>query len=193
MIDNYEQLKNELNQTLQELDQYEISEMKENVFRIFNNTFSRESIDQLDYENTEYFFKSANKTIKTRVQYKKALKDFPQFKKGIKYLLYGNDPIDVRIENTLHFDQEGQYPYKIIGMQRSPTILLNMSDPDNYCIWNHNTQEIFFRYQLLYPIDDSWLMYNANNELQKKLASDLGIDLFTLDYLMRYHHKKTNQ
>jgi hypothetical protein len=192
MADSYENLKNELDETLEELDMNELYRMKRKVFELFRDTFGKEYIDQLTSEKVKGFFKTINELIKTGVKYNVALNDFSQFKKGVKYLLYDDDPVKDRINNTLHYDQKGEYPYKIIGMQRSPTILLNLSDPNNFCIWNHNTQQILFDSQLIDPINDSWLMYERNNNLQKKLASDLCLDLFTLDYLMRYHHKKIN-
>ena len=186
---NYEALKIDLKGMMNDVDLEDVDHERKRLNALFEETFGKDNIDDLDRIKAERFFKELNRTFKNNVKFKLAMEDFPQFKKGIKYLLYGKDDLFDRINNTLHYDQEGNYPYKIIGMQRSPTILLNLNDPENCCIWNNGTQKVFFKYNLLEPINHSSTMYDHNNRIQKRLASDLGLDLFKLDYVMRMFFK----
>ena len=93
-------------------------------------------------------------------------------------------PIEDRVRAVLVSGPLSEHPMKIEGFQRSGSLLLNLIDP-TYCVWTDISQDALFHFHLLERDDDPWNMYEQNIKVQTKLAKELGVDLFYLDYLLK--------
>jgi hypothetical protein len=66
-----------------------------------------------------------------------------------------------------------------------PTLLLHLKEPAEFSVWNSTRQPVLERMKIFpdvknnIPID----RYRPLNEIQKRLAKDLGINHWTLDQL----------
>jgi hypothetical protein len=152
---------------------------------LFNHTFSRERIDHITELEYEHFFRTLKERCKYGIPYEASKRVLDRTKVNIKYFLYGDDPIESRINKVLQHGSSMKFPMKIEGMQRSATVLLHLMDPEKYCIWNDRTQDVLFDYLGKNRIEVSWDMYSWNLKNQKEIANELDIDLFYLDNLLK--------
>jgi hypothetical protein len=182
---NYDGLKNVLSQSIVSTEKDRIALERADILREFKRIMSPERIDRLTHREFIGFISYIN----DRCPHHNIPKDigtenFDQVRRNLDYFLYGSDPLEDRMNAVMVHGPLNEHPLKIEGFQRSGSILLNLKDP-RYCIWNDRTQDVLLNYHMVERTDDTWKMYEQNLKVQTKLAKDLGVDLFYLDFLLK--------
>lgn len=136
----------------------------------------------VDKNDLTFFLRDINKLSHKRMRIEDVTSDMNRTNRALDLLLDDNKPIDHRINQVVHYDSS----INIKGMHKTgPTLLLHLKDPEEFSIWNSTRQPILERMKIFpdvknnIPID----RYGPLNDIQKRIAKDLGINLWTLDQL----------
>ncbi len=182
---NFEGLKDELSRSIIGMEKDRIALERADLHLEFKRIMSPERIDRMTHQEFMGFISYIN----DRCSHHNIPKDigtenFEQVRRNLDYFLYGSDPLEDRMNAIMVHGPLNEHPLKIEGFQRSGSIFLNLKDP-RYCIWNDRTQDVLLNYHMVERTDDTWKMYEQNLKVQTKLAKDLGVDMFYLDFLLK--------
>jgi len=158
----------------------EIVGFREEVFARYRPIFSSEHVSSLTKEEFTSFLYSENNHHWSSL-YRKGLGaagDMNTLRQALAVLLDEDRPIYQRFPKALGM---------VTGLGKAiATAILTVAYPDKYGVWN-NTSEAALRQVGLWPNfergEDIGGRYAKINGLLVRLASDLGIDLWTLDTL----------
>jgi hypothetical protein len=153
---------------------------RDEVLARYQPIFSPSHVSQLSKDEFESFLYLDNNHHWSGL-YRTGLRataDMKQLRRSLAELLDEAQPIRERFPKALK---------KVNGMGKGiATGILTIAYPDRYGVWN-NTSEGALREAEIWPEvergDGTGGRYDRINDLLKRLASDLGIDLWTLDAL----------
>lgn len=182
---NYEGLKVELSRTIIGTEKERNAQERADILREFKRILSPEKIEKMTYRDLMEFIAYINDRCSQHALPKDiAIESFDQVKRNLDHFLYGADPIEDRINEVLVCGPLKEHPLKIEGLEMSGSLLLHLKDP-KYCIWNDRSQDVLLFYHMVEPNDNPWKMYEQNLKVQTRLAKELVVDLFYLDFLMK--------
>ncbi len=157
-----------------------ILEGRDKVYERFGGLFRVEHIPQLTAEEFKAFLSLRNNRHWSGLHRhaSRICADMNALRRGLLTLLDEGRPVGVRIDETLEMVQ---------GMGRAiATAILHVSHPNQYGVWN-GTSEGAMRTMGLWPQFERGLsvgrQYEQINVLLRRLAAELGTDLWTLDIL----------
>jgi hypothetical protein len=182
---NYDGLKNELSRSIIGTEKDSIAQQRADILLGFKRIMSPEKIDRMTYCDLMEFISYINDRCSHHSLPKDlTVENFDHVKRNLDYFLYGADPMEDRINAALVHGPLKEHPLKIEGFERSGSLLLHLKDP-RYCIWNDRSQDVLILYRMVERSDNTWRMYEQNQKVQTRLAKDLNVDLFYLDYLLK--------
>ncbi len=155
-----------------------IVESNDVVFNRFRPVFSSENIQKLSEEDFRSFLLFENNLHWTGLhrQGNKSCADMEKLRQDLIYLLDERKPIDNRVNEIIE---------NTPGMGRATTTaVLLIAYPEKYGAWNTTSEEGLKKFDLWPDFErgtKSGKKYEIVNEILVKLASDLEVDLWTLD------------
>jgi len=185
VLGNLEGLVHELAQAIIGTEKERIAQERTDILREFKRIMSPEKIDKMTYRDLMDFISYINnKSPHHDILKDLTIENFDQVRRNLDHFLYGSDPMEDRINAVLVHGPLKEHPFKIEGLERIGSLLLHLKDP-RYCIWNDKTQDVLLFHHLVERNNNTWEMYEQNLKIQTRLAKDLDVDLYYLDYLLK--------
>ena len=159
-------------------------EYRDRIYKRYQPKLNPEGIASMSIDDFVDMIRDINKHHKKRIQYKIAIKDFTNTMKNLAYLLDDSVSIEIRINDVMSMNGNRQ----ISGFHKTGiSELLHIQKPEKYGIWNSTRQPVLEDMNI-FPVTAGKMtseVYLELNSLQKKLITDLGIDFWMFDELLK--------
>jgi len=154
-------------------------EARDVVLGQFQKTFSEENLPALTEEEFHSFLTDNQHWSGLYRQLPKLCSDMPKLRKALKLMLYGDGPIENRLDKSVKM---------VDGMGKAiATAVLLIVFPDEFGVWNNTTEEGLMAVEL-WPDFDRGESFGSKylkvNGVLQSLSKDLGVDLWELDSLL---------
>lgn len=149
------------------------------VYARYRSRFVRSGLDALDAETFQSFLRFENNRHWTGInrQSTQLVRDMPLLRKALATLLEDTRDLGERLRDGCGL---------VKGLRMAvATAFMHVAEPEKYGVWNATARDAV-RSHGIWPdpaTNDDVASYPAGNELLLRLSRDLGIDLWTLDWL----------